>query len=107
MEFIEKQASAGLIVRCAETQGTEKGADILDQQRGLLESREVATLGNERVVAQVEGALDPFLGRRRSEIGREGGEAGRRLDPLALVQGTVLLLRDAAVEPGRRPHGAG
>ena len=63
--------------------------------------------GITRVAAQIEGALDPFLGRRRGEIGGEGGERRRRLHAPAVGQGARLLLGDAAIEPGRRARGAG
>ncbi len=69
---------------------------------GLLEGREVAAARHDRVAAQVEGALDPFPRRCGRDIGGEGREAGRRLDPCAFRQGARLLLGRAAIEPRRR-----
>ena len=80
-----------LVVGRTEPQRPEEGADIVDQQLGLLERCKVPTLGHRRMAAQVEATLDPLFGRRQGEIGREGGEAGRGLDPLAFRQAAIVL----------------
>ena len=59
------------------------------------------------MATQVEGALDPFPGRRRCDVGGESGEAGRRFDLRAFRQCTRLLFGGAAIEPGRGARGTG
>src|SRR4030095_14335447 len=96
------------IVGGAEPQRPEEGSDVVDQEVGLLQRRKMPALWHYGVAGAGEDNAAPRPRRRGgARAGEEGGEAGRRLDPRALGQATVLLLSDAAIEPRRRARRAG
>src|SRR5262245_33586580 len=67
----------GLVVGRAEAQRPKELADVTRQELRLLKRREMSALGHHRMPPQVVGPLDPFLGRRRRNVGREGRKGGR------------------------------